>query len=585
MGKFKDFYLILFCVLLCVFVTAGQIVRAGETFQNNLLKMDVYHGSSGGVKVTLYTNKPYNDYVSVNKKNDFEYVILMPETANSLTAKPTLNAVSDVVKNVEVKTQQYENQVKGYTKIIISTTQPIEIVPQVQTLKTSNYQLSEKDYSELMAQTPKKEANKAVQTVPKSKPAPRPPLLTRANSQVFVQKTIKEPMHAKKIAAEKPVAKKIEAKPKAKIVETKSQVAKPIVQKAEPIVAQTVPEQKTIPTAQNLTGAKVATQAITPQVIAPAIEPTIKPLPPVGRLQRYGIKIKGKIKNIVNNYFGGNIYNAAGLALIPIILLLLILRAAGKTANKIRQQKSDFAKNLKEAPSPVVDYSGKISEDMTWKEKFQTYVEASTPTIEESTKPAEENIFQGTQSKQELDNLFGEGALSEDVADTEKETAEAGVEDEIPQAPPQYEEDSLLDELDEIMVQDYTEEDVSIDELFGEEEFAQEENAETVNIEQETEKPAEFVGEIEEDEFIQSEFVINDETGFYLVDFEDTTALVGHISEEIFVLKRFEEKVAGSLQARLNEKKGNTTNYMTKVGNFKGLVEVTPEKMNLLIEL
>jgi hypothetical protein len=93
------------------------------------------------------------------------------------------------------------------------------------------------------------------------------------------------------------------------------------------------------------------------------------------------------------------------------------------------------------------------------------------------------------------------------------------------------------------------------------------------------------VADLNPEEIVKSEFVIDAEKGFYLVDFEDASALVGHIEDEIFVLKRFKQRTNEKIQARLDETTPNSSNYMTRVGKFKGLVEVTPEKMNLLIEL
>ena len=583
MGKFKGFYLLLFSVLLCALIMAGQIVHAVETFQNNLLKIDLYHSSLGGVKVTLYTNKPYNESVSINKKNDFEYVILMPETANSLTAKPTLKTVSDIIKNIDVKTQQYENQVKGYTKITILTTKPIEITPQVQTLNVSDYQMSEKDYNDLIAQTAKKQTTKTIQKLnPTQKKtfAPRPtqkPTVVYTKTQTLVQK---------KVEKKKALPQKVIAEPKLK---TKPKTIEAVV-----------PAVKTKPQKieQPKTTQKVETQVKT--VIPQTIVPAIKPVQPIRKFERY----KHKIKNIVKNHFGSNFYTIIGLALIPIIFLLLILKVAGKTAGKIRQQKSNFAENLKEAPNPVIhpvtDYSEKINDDMTWKEKFQTYVDTTTPPISAPTDEVvganqiqnadanpQENINQESVSSQELDDLFGADSLLNNDENAKFE-----------ESPKISRENSSLDELNEIMTQDELDEDISIEALFDEDNYEYVENISEENIAEDYSPKANQYFEppiIEEeqeesvnqnqDKFVQSEFVIDDERGFYLVDFENTTALVGHIAEEIFVLKRFDEKVSDVLQARFNEKKGNAVNYMTRVGNFKGIVEVTPQKMNLLIVL
>jgi hypothetical protein len=183
--------------------------------------------------------------------------------------------------------------------------------------------------------------------------------------------------------------------------------------------------------------------------------------------------------------------------------------------------------------------------------------------------------FESSVSKDELDELFApEKPIGTESYD---KTAE------------QYN----LKEEEDILKYDIPQDEVAIDseqidELFGEdEEYLTEPTEEMIdNIEELFYEQPEIVSNIEpQDEIVKSEFNIDDEKGFYLVDFEDTTALVGHIDEEIFVLKRFDKKINGPLQARLDERKENSTNYMTKVGSFRGLVEVTPQNMNLLIEL
>jgi len=146
--------------------------------------------------------------------------------------------------------------------------------------------------------------------------------------------------------------------------------------------------------------------------------------------------------------------------------------------------------------------------------------------------------------------------------------------------------DTELDEM--ISGETFGYQESSLDELFGDDEEMDTEEA----SEEPSDEDIQFgsIDELEddteqEDEFVQSEFAIDDDKGFYLVDFEDTTALVGHIGEEIFILKRFGEKVYGQIHARLNEHKGNAASFMVKIDDFRALIEVTPENMNLLIEL
>jgi len=508
-----------------------QFVLAGETFQNNLLKADLYQTPSGGVKVTLYTGKPYNDNVVVNKKSDFEYVILMPETSNSLTAKPSLTSVADTVKGIEIKTQQYENQVKGYTKIVISTAKPVEITTQVQTLAVSDYKLSEKDYKELLSQSAKKATapvkKEAIKSVQKPKPA-----TIKIGTPVLVQKTMKKFTSAKKTATAKPVSKPVSAAAHKTIEKPQKQ---PALQ--QPEVQPALVEEKA--------PALVEEPKIESEATAPIPEKIAEIPQPVGRIQKY--------KNIIKN----NLYAVLGVIFAIFVLLLLGARRMTKNINK---QKEDFISHLEEKPLPVRNYSEKINDNMNWREKFQTYVEATQASDGDVQK--DENI----RNTQDLDELFADEVPDISEEKTENETI------------------SSLDELGEMFEQDNADEqDFSIEELLGEEEEKEEIGEE---VEEENLSALQPSGpSAEEDEFIKSEFAIDDDKGFYLVDFEDATALVGHIAEEIFILKRFDEKVRGSLQARLDEKKGTSTSYMTKVGGFRGLVEVTPDNMNLLIEL
>ena len=115
-------------IFLTMFLFAS-VVFAADT-NNELVKMDFDQTSDGAVKINIYTNKPYNDKIIVNKKPDNKYVILLPETTNTMSEKPDFSAISGL-NDVEVKTKQYSSLPgKGYTKITIDTKKSIDIVPQ-----------------------------------------------------------------------------------------------------------------------------------------------------------------------------------------------------------------------------------------------------------------------------------------------------------------------------------------------------------------------------------------------------------------------------------------------------------------------
>ena len=101
-----------------------------------LVRMDLDQNSDGSVKVNIYTDKPYTEQIIVNKKPDNKYVILLPETVNTMGMKPDISGLSNV-KSIDVKTQQYSSlPSKGYTKITIDGKRPIEVVPQTHVSRT-----------------------------------------------------------------------------------------------------------------------------------------------------------------------------------------------------------------------------------------------------------------------------------------------------------------------------------------------------------------------------------------------------------------------------------------------------------------
>lgn len=600
-------------ITLCVLFISAQLTFSADTFQNNLLKADIYKSPVGGLKVVLFTGKPYNDTVIVNKKSDFEYVILMPETSNSMTAKPSLKFVGDVVKGFEVKTQQYSNQVKGYTKIVIMTTKPIEIVSQIQTLKTTDYKLAENDYKELLAQGVKTKVSSAKKEVAKV----IRPVETKASTKQSLAKPVKRVKSVKETTA--PVAAKV--KQAAKVSPTvKQKIAEPKVEEKAPVTEQAATAPQVV---AKQTAEQIAQQAITPTPSESVEKKTVE--------VNNAFSFKN-IKSIIKNNFS----MLLGFLLALFLLLILVARKINRNTDK---QKEIFTTHLEERPEPVTNYEENITADMTWKEKFQTYVETSQQSSQkenleqQSTAEVAETPASEIEPNQDLDNLFGGENIYDGQEDkTSGEIAEddlaLGLEEEFPQEideafmNPEFSQefavgldDGLGEEIPEEDVdkysgqEDYLEqsEDVleelasdtelnemideevygqqnaSLEELFGDDEI--EEFEMTEEIQEFEEESYEKEGQDEEGDFVQAEFAIDEEKGFYLVDFEDATALVGHIGDEIFVLKRFEEKMYGPIHARLNEKKAHTASYMVKIGDFRAMVEVAQEDMNLLIEL
>lgn len=785
----RKYFLISFCALL---ITTG-LAFAVETFQNNLLKIDVYQSSLGGVKITLYTSKPYTDPINVIKKTDLDYVIFMPETSSSISAKPTLKSAQEVIKNIDIKTQPYANQMKGYTKIIISTTKATNITPQVQTLNAAVLNKNEvtapkKTVIVKQKTPPMPPAVKVGENRPQAKKGlPVKKELSRQKTGQYSYQSANQSSKSEKIKrnyshqtpAQAPIIKQINQpktinKPvgKAKTTPTKakatvaSSLPKPVPMpiKTAPAVGPRVAPKSISTATPNAAAPKATVTKLTPTAAKTPLPPatsadnTAQPQPlqpqpsqtPIGQGQQTptpqtnnlppssqaeGQTAVGpqpqqtKVITSVQSppMTDSSLYMKIGIGTIAILLLLLLSRAISKSNKKRRQQNADFINNSPVPPlepeisSSAESFSDNIQGSKNWREKYKNYVASETPpenkqedqpfepeveiekpqqtifddtTVQENSEinteeeiapfeepPAEQSLreeppieqpsfdesifeemkeqqppfeepeieqalgaqpqvqqpeFEQPQVEEEYTQIFEEEMPKYQVAEEEQQTQEEEME----------EEPSLLDELDEILAQGNIgeENEVSVEELFKDEfarilspldslevrreldeeptksieemteeyqkdltpleeipvvdyeespilevEEPQEEiellSLEPVETEEAEEEESITIEEPNDQEIIKSEFAIDKDKGFYLVDVENSSALVGHIKDKIFVIKQFDQKVHAPLQARLDEQKDGSSNYMAKVGSFRGLVEVTKKEMNLLIEL
>ena len=80
---------------------------------------------------------------------------------------------------------------------------------------------------------------------------------------------------------------------------------------------------------------------------------------------------------------------------------------------------------------------------------------------------------------------------------------------------------------------------------------------------------------------VKSGYNIDSEKGFYLVNMDGVSALVGRIKDSTYVLKKFDRVVDQPLQVRQDD----ANVYIVKVGRYKCLVDVSKDKMGTLIEI
>ncbi len=89
----------------------------------------------------------------------------------------------------------------------------------------------------------------------------------------------------------------------------------------------------------------------------------------------------------------------------------------------------------------------------------------------------------------------------------------------------------------------------------------------------------------EEDITMLTEAKINDTTSLYLVNYDNFSSLVGHIGDDYFVVKKFDEIVNSKIILKETEKLKDSTRYLVRVGRSKMVVEVTENSMNRLLDL
>lgn len=80
---------------------------------------------------------------------------------------------------------------------------------------------------------------------------------------------------------------------------------------------------------------------------------------------------------------------------------------------------------------------------------------------------------------------------------------------------------------------------------------------------------------------VKSGYNIDMEKGFYVVDVDGVSAIVGRIKENIFVLKKFNKVIDSTIQVRRDDE----NIYIVRLGKFKCLVNVENDKMGTLIEI
>lgn len=658
-----------------------------DTYKNNVVDVKVNKEAGNSVKVTIYTDKPYNEPVVVNKKANNKYVILMPETKSALKSAPTVTNGAGTVSNVSVNTQAVSGG-KGYTKIIITSEKAINVVPRTQQL--SGVKVVDKPSTTVT----KLNTNKPVTTTTKptaqaAKPTTQKPATTK--------KAQKPKQEVKKVTQPKPVVK---TQPPVKVA---AQPTKPAAT-PKPVATQKTTQQPIDILENEVKTGKNSDHVINNEhdsVLENEIQGNILKKQDGTDLQQY----KNKKQNISDSDKGSVIENIktvlkgfeqiglwkvlllAGAITFPVIIIMLILAMDKKINKKISlsfKREDEEQINYQQPINPQSQVPPVVQNNTADQGTFNSFDEllnkvdepvqsfheeqlhkAEYERFEQSVKENQQSDYNKEFNNDFEDSDFENNINSElesVVEDVQQVNQASVVEPEIVQEPEQslepapsvepeqheevqpiseipqvaeepekplepYNPDGYLsdfsqvqdsDFFDELVIQtmadnnkDGLPEESPADEIFNymsdettelpeEKQFvqpAENTNAGAIpeNVTETTaqvtnpiqEKPAEEVKEEETDDELTmlTEAKINDNAGLYLVNYENFSSLVGHIKDDYFVIKKFDDIVNSRIILKETEKLKDATRYLVRVGKNKMVVEVSETSMNRLLDL
>ena len=621
---------------------SGTLANGG----NNLTQLDLKRSSNNSVNVTLFTSNGYNDNVMVRKKSDNKYVILIPKVQSSGYSASSLNGVKDLVSNVDVKTVNDTNG--GYTKVTLITTKPLDIKTNTQksspvTEEQKEYKTLIAQANAVKNNIGKQEPQKQqVQKTEVTVNKASTPTTTKTTTQA------KAPSKEVKKASTAPKIVLTEVKPQTedKARQTrKAQLAELINEVKQEKLAQTtqVPKESLdniVPPAETLTENQAPQEVKDikemPKVEKASILATIKhkakkAVKPVGitLASLFGLmfilRILGAIASATKevqtsfvdqlaqnrsetedtNY--NNLADNEDLSWQERYQRYLdasakpvprannkgnytFIKTPAEPVKKLNKKRSDLEKMVADVanvrrmeiePEIVESEDEAIQKSIKFKafdNHRATLDTTSRDKIKSRFKKYENELPLHEQKNIEL----GESILHSnprrlkdatlDVADVDKNRLKFNDSDYTMSSVDEY--FAILDK-EQPTVQPVIQPKVEI----GRTEKSIPNKVSQTNpitkLRNET-KSSYLNGLI-----VKSGYNIDNNKGFYVVNLDGKSALIGKVNDEVFVLKKFDTNVTNPIQVRHD----NANVYMVKAGDFKSLVEVTDQKMGVLIEL
>lgn len=565
--------------ILSVFLFSSVLSTAiANNFVNDVKDISLSKNSIGNLSVTLTTDKA--ESLRTIKRDENEYVILLPETSSS-KVNPDLSNVQDLVKSCEVKTQPYAGNIKGYTKITIRTTKPVQVNAK-NVVKKQEVVADKKE----VALEKKVEKNVPVQKK----------IVNKIKNTVVRKNTTKQRVKVK--------SKKIEQKPTIKKEVRKTGVVDNVSVKnfdesknVENNIVEEKKENQSVNTAKNTA----------PTAISEEKTDTNVDLSPIKK----------------------SFYTSLAITAVLLLLLILLKMFNKKYANQTIYKptsRPDLAQNENTdfQNEDVFTQPQEIHQDIDFENNDAEEIEnvpevTDVPEIVDENQSGqfddvtEENVENNTEEPFDfededlnsyfdedlsVDDVFGKeekGDVYNDVVDsnqyesndisqslqeTDLDNQDASIEDTTHS----YDEDeSAQEELPQELLQEDLITDItnnSAENVDLEETLNVDENEDINEVENVEEQPEEDLENI-----VRESYQLTPTKTLYLADYDGETVLMASIKDEFVVLKKFDEIIDKPMIVRRTEKNSKKSTYIVRVGSFRGVVEVTMKSVDLVLEL
>ena len=599
----------IFILIILLFLSFTD-VKAGNAYKNELTKVGLSSIGSGDVKVTLYMAKPYTEPLRLLKKNDGEFVLILPETYTSAPQKPSISDVMGEVTDADIKLYSFASNTSqnGYTKIVIKTNGLANLYPETVTTgggtlhKTQsqvNKFISEQIKPTQQTSQPPKPENKIVSSNPNQQQIKVPEI--KVNSQINIKqdKTVENKTDTKNKTE---VKKQETVKDETRIKEEKTETEKTKEQKEQKVLDlkenpefQNIEEIKNLP---NITGKNTVDESVE-EIKEPKVTPTVP----------FKQRVKNKLSNIKSVLTAHvpdlrKIPNQSGNILVVLVALIIaafsikfaisVLKNSGQKQDEFetstaenKNEYSDFFKNIvdskdgaKKSSIPNIlserrDYTGIeieqpkshkeiMNEDpnLTWQEKFRALQKNKKSLLQDSNDEAFSN-----NKKLNMENMENTGNMNIENP-IKKLTQDFRAVKKV------LEKQSANKDTQDSLKQEFTPEKLEKIEVISFEDLQNTVQKPKVQVNATTPIKA-------KEPKILTKLKLDENKGFYLVDYKEKVSLIGYVNDKIFKLNSYSSVKVPKLYARLTDKTDSADTYIVKIDSSKLLVDVDNEQMKL----